>query len=92
MPRVIRRHILEAIFQVMRVVANYRKGQKQLKKIVLHLKITLARPPINDRAYPEMLPAASPGNPLAITKLSSLLLFVQPDKKFLEESTKVKET
>ena len=45
-----------------------------------------------DRAYPEMLSTASPGNPVGITKPISLLLFVQPDKKFLEESTKVKET
>ena len=29
---VIRRHTLEAIFEVMRVVVNYRKGQKQRKK------------------------------------------------------------
>ena len=43
------RNTLEAIFQVMRVV-NYRKGQKQLKKIVLHAKIILARPPVYNRA------------------------------------------
>ena len=88
----ISRHPLEAIFQVMRVVVNYGKGQKQLKKIVLHPKSTLARPPIYDRAYPEMLSTAFPGNPVGITKPSSLLLFVQPDQRFLEESTRVKET
>ena len=35
---------------------------------------------------------ASIGNPVGITKPSSLLFFMQPDKKFLEESTKFKET
>ena len=76
----------------MRVVVNYRKGQKQLEKIALHVKSTLARPTIYDRAYPEVLSTASPGNPVGITKPSQLLLFVQPEKKFLEKSTKVKET
>ena len=81
----------EAIFQVMRVVVNYRKGQKHLKKIALHLKSTLARPRMYDRAYPQMLSTVSPGNPVDVTKPSSLLLFVQLDKTFLEQSTKVKE-
>ena len=36
-----------------------------------------------------MLSTASPRNPKGITKPSSLLLFVQPDEKFLEESAKV---
>ena len=39
-----------------------------------------------------MLSTASPGNPVSIAKLSSFLLFVQLDKKFLQESTNVKET
>ena len=43
---VIRRHTLEAIFHLKTVVVNYRKGQKQLKRIALHLKSTLARPSI----------------------------------------------
>ena len=34
----------------------------------------------------------SAGNPVGITKPSLLSLFVQPDKKFWEQSTKVKET
>ena len=92
MLRVIRKHSLEAIFEVMRVVVNYRDGQKQMEKIALHIKSTLAPPLINDRAYPELLSTASPGNPVAIAKRSSLWLFVHPDKKFLEESSKVTET
>ena len=65
-----------------------------LKKIPLHLhlKSTVARPPICDRAYPELLSAVAPGNPVGITKPRQLFLFVQPGKKFLEESTKVKKT
>ena len=66
----------------MRVVVNYRKGQKQLKKFVLQLNNALARPPIYDRAYTEMLSTDSSGNPVAITKPSALLLIVQPDKNF----------
>ena len=92
MPTVIRRHTFEAIFQVMRVVVNYGKGQKQLKKIVLLLKSTLVRLRIYDRAYPEMLSTTSPRNLVGIAKPSSLLLFVQPKNKFLEVSTKVTET
>ena len=76
----------------MRVVVNYRKGQKQLKKIVLHLKSTLARPPIYDRAYPQKLSTTSPGNPVGITKPSSILLIVQPIEKSLEESRSLEET
>ena len=85
------RHTLEAIFQVMRLVVNYRKGQKQLERNVLHLKSTLATPPIYNRAYSEMLSTAFPGNPVCTRKPSSLL-FVQPDRKFLEESTKLEGT
>ena len=65
----------------MRVEVNYRKEEKQMKKIVLHLKSILTRALIYDRAYPEIHPTASPGNP---TKPSSFLLFVQQEKKFLE--------
>ena len=36
---VIRRHTLGAIFEVMRVIVNYRKRQKQLKKIALHERV-----------------------------------------------------
>ena len=83
--RVIRRHTPEAIFQVMRIVVNYRKGQKQLKKIALHLESTLAGAPIYERAYLDKLSTVFLGNPVEITKPSSLLLFVQPDKMFLEQ-------
>ena len=48
----------------------------------------MPRQPIYDGAYPEMLSTASQGNPAGVTKLSSLLLFAQPEKKFFEESTK----
>ena len=80
--RVIRKHALEAIFQVMRVVTNYRKGQKQFKKIAKHLKNTSARPPIYEREYPEKLSTASLSDSVGVTKPTSLLLFVQPDKNF----------
>ena len=49
MLRVIRRHTLEAIFEVLIVVVNYREGQKNWKN-ALHLKSTLAGQPIYDRA------------------------------------------
>ena len=65
---------------------------KTIEKNVVHPKSTLARPTIYDRALPENLSTASTGNPVSITKPTSLLLFVQPGKKFFEESTKVKET
>ena len=87
-----RRHTLEAIFQVMRVAVNYRKRQKQIDIIIaLYLKSTLSRPPIYDEACPEKLWTASPGNPVGLTKPSLILLFVQPDKKTLEESKSLRE-
>ena len=92
MLRAIRTHTLEAILQVMRVAVNYCKGPKQLKKKALHLKSTLARPPIYDEAYPEKHRTASPGNPVGVTKPSLILFFVQQDKKSLEESTILKGT
>ena len=92
MLRVIRGHTFEAIFSVMGVVLNNRKGQKHLKKTALHLKSTLARPPIYDGAYPEKLSKASPGNPMGAMKPSIISLFVQPDKRSFDESTSRKET
>ena len=85
MLKVINRRTLEAILQVMRVAVNYRKRQKQLEKNALHLRSTLARHSIYDRAYPEKLCTVSPGNPVGVTNLSLILLFVKPDKKSLEE-------
>ena len=76
----------------MRVAVNYCKGQKQLKKIAVHLKSTLARPPSYDGAYPEKLSTAFLGNPVDVTKPSLLELFVQQDKMSWEESTSLKET
>ena len=88
--RIIRRHTLEAVFQVMGVV-RYCTWQKQLKEEkILYLMITLARPLIFDRVQPEMLAIAFPGLPVGITKSKSLLLFAQPDKIFFEKSTNVK--
>ena len=75
MLKINRRNTLWAIFQVISVAANYRGGQKQLKKIALHRKYTLARPPIIDQKNPGKLSNASPGNPVGITKPSSLLSF-----------------
>ena len=91
MRRVICRHTLKASFPVMGAVVNYRKGQKQLKKIALYLKSTLARPPIYDRAYPERLYTASPGNPVTVRKPSLLLFFVKSRKKVTEELTSLEE-
>ena len=86
MLRVTRRHTLEVIFQVMRLVVNYRKGRKQLKN-ALYLESSMDRPPIYNRLYLEKPLTASPGNPVGATKSSSHLLFVQPVKK----STSLKE-
>ena len=60
-------------------------------KIYLHLKSALARSPIYDRAYLEKPLIASPSKPVGLTKRSLVLLFVQPDEKLLEKSTKLKE-
>ena len=92
MQRVIRSHSVEPISEVMRVVVNYRKRQKQLKNIDLHLKSTLARSPISDRIYSEKTLIASPSKHMGVTKVSSVLLFVQLDKIFLEVSREDKET
>ena len=91
MLRVIRRHTLDTIFQVMRVAVNHRKGPKELNIIVLYLKSTLARAPIYDGAYPEKLWTAPPGNSVGVTK-HSLSLIVQLEKKSLEESTSLNGT
>ena len=86
--RVVSRHTLEPILQVMRVAINSRKRQKELK----HPKSNLARPPIYEGAYPQKLWTASPGNPVGVTKPSLNLLYVQLDKTSLEESTNLKGT
>ena len=92
MPRVIRRQPLEATFLVMRVEISCREGQKQFKILALHLKRTFNRPTIYNGAYPEKMWIALPGNPMGVTKPSLIILFVQPDKKTLEESTSLQET
>ena len=86
------RHTLEAIFLEMRVVVEYRRGQKQSGKIVQHPKSTLAGPPIYDQAQPEMLSAVSQGNLVSIMERSSLLLFVQHEQNFWKESKNIKDT
>ena len=80
MRRITRRHTLETKFQVIRVVVNYGKVQKHLEKIALSLKVTSAKPPIYDRAYPEKLLKSSPSIPVVFMKPALLLLFVQQDK------------
>ena len=65
---------------------------KKMEKIVLHLKSTLARPPIYNWSHPEMLSTASTVNALGITNPSSFLLFVQREKSFLKQSTIIQET
>ena len=72
-------HTIEKLFSVIGVVISYSKGQKQLKN-ALHPKNILARPTINDGLYPEKIWIASPGNTEGVTKLASILLFLQPDK------------
>ena len=77
MLRVIRTHTLEAIFQVMRVAVNNRKGQKQLKILgALHLKSTLPRPTIYKGEYPEKHCTVPSGNPVGVKKPSIISLFV----------------
>ena len=80
MMRVIRRHTIEPIFQMIRIVVNYREGQKQFEKTALHLKSTLAKPTIYDRAYCDKIWTSSPSIPVTFTKRRSLLLILQPDK------------
>ena len=74
------KHNLEIFSNVMRVVVIYHKGQKQLKEIALHLKGTLVRPPTYYKA------TASPGSLVAVTN-PFVFLFVQPDRKVVEEWT-----
>ena len=52
----------------------------------------MAEPPIENRAFSEMLSSASSGNPVSTMKPSSFLLFGKLDKKFLGESTLLRET
>ena len=84
----VRKQTLESIFQVMRVVVNYRNSQKLLKKFVLHPKSTLARKSIYNRAYPERFSTSSPSIPVVFTKVSLLLLLVQPIKNFWKSRQK----
>ena len=86
------RHTLAVSSQVKRVAVVHPTGQEQLKTIALHLESFLTRPSICDRGYPEKLSTASAGKPVCVTKPSSLLLFVEHDKKPSEESTSLKET
>ena len=92
MLRVITSHTIEAIFQVMTVAVNYHKGQKQLEIIALHLKSTSTRPNICAKEYLKKLSNAFPGNQVGLMKPILPLMFIQQDKKSLEESTSPKET
>ena len=71
MLKVFKTNTLSAILQVMRIV-KYRKGQKQLRKVVPNLKNNSAKPPIYQLSYPELLSTASPGNQVRIAKPSLL--------------------
>ena len=92
--------------EMLRVIRSYTRGKfpcddshsklsqsaKTMEKTALDLKGNVARPAIYIQTYPDKLSAASPGNPVGVTKPSLLLLFVQQDKKSLEELTSLKET
>ena len=58
--RVKRRHTLEVSFEIMTIPVNYDKEPKQLNIIALHVKCTLARPPIYHGAYTKKLSTSSP--------------------------------
>ena len=75
MLKAIRRHTQDSIFQPLRVLVTYRKGQRQLKNDAKHPESTLARPPIYDLMYPERISIAPPGNSVGVIKLTSLLLY-----------------
>ena len=80
-PKVIRRFTVEAIFQVMRVVVNYRKGQKQLIKYCSTSKkylggTTNLRPSVTRNFSPLLLQESQSAS------RSPDEFFVQPDKKF----------
>ena len=63
------------------------RRSKTIQILALHPKRTFTRPPIYDEAYPKKMWIALPGNPVGVTKPSLITLYVQPDKKTLEEST-----
>ena len=88
MLKVIRRHTLDAIFPVMRIVLNYRKGQKQLTKIAKHLESTLA---YLRRSKPRKALGCLSRHKSAHHQ-AQFTFIAQPDIKSLEESTKVKKT
>ena len=76
------------------VESRYKLQQraKTIEKNDRLLKSTLASPTNYHRTYPEKLSTAFSGIPVGVTKSVPLLLFVQPDKKFLKVSTRDKET
>ena len=76
MLRVITRHTLEAIFQVMEATVKLSQRAKTIEK----------------NCHPEKLATASPGNPMDVTKPNLLSLFVQQDEKCLEWLTSLEET
>ena len=57
-----------------------------MKKIALRLKSTVARLPVYNRTKPEKIVTAFSSYLVKVTTTSFLLLLVQRDKKFLEES------
>ena len=92
MLRVIRRHTLEANFQVMTVAVKLSKRAMTIEKNCSTSKEYLGQTtPIFDRTYAEKFTSASLGYPAGVTN-PILLLFVQQDKKSLGESTSLKGT
>ena len=84
------RHTLEGILRVMEAAVKLSRRAKIIEK---NCSTPGLWPPasIYNRAYPEMLASASPGNHMDVKKPSLLLLFVQQDEKYLEELTCLEE-
>ena len=76
MLRVIERNTFEEKFKVMGFAVNQRKGRKPVKIIALHIKNTMARPPIYDGANLKKLATASTGNSVGVTEPSLILLLL----------------
>ena len=88
--KVITRHTLEAVFQVMEAAVKLSQRAKTIEKKLPCTWSTLATPPIYNQVYPEKLATSSPGNPIDVTKPSLVLLLVQQNEKCVEEVTSIK--
>ena len=83
-----RRHTLDAICPVMRIVVNYCKGQKQVTKSAKHLETTLAYP----RSSKPRKALGCLSRQKSARHKAQFTFIVQPDIKTLEASTTVKQT